>query len=78
MDKVTICHIPPGNPANAHTISIGFSAWKAHQKHGDYEGECELSTNTIQSPTTNNIPSGQSKNNNSINNVQETSKGKKK
>ena len=40
MDKVTICHIPPGNPANAHTISIGFSAWKAHQKHGDYEGEC--------------------------------------
>ena len=78
FNKITICHIPPGNPANAHTISIGFSAWKAHQKHGDYEGECELSTNTIQSPTTNNIPSGQSKNNNSINNVQETSKGKKK
>ncbi len=38
--KVTICHIPPGNPSNAHTISIGESAIKAHLKHGDYEGEC--------------------------------------
>ncbi|MBI4411868.1 MAG: PQQ-binding-like beta-propeller repeat protein [Deltaproteobacteria bacterium] len=38
--KVTICHIPPGNPANAHTIEIADSAWPAHLNHGDYEGEC--------------------------------------
>ncbi|MBI2339437.1 MAG: PQQ-binding-like beta-propeller repeat protein [Deltaproteobacteria bacterium] len=38
--KVTICHIPPGNPANAHTIEIAASAWPAHLEHGDYEGEC--------------------------------------
>ena len=24
--KVTICHIPPGNPSNAHTISVGSGA----------------------------------------------------
>jgi hypothetical protein len=38
--KVTICHIPPGNPANAHTITISLSALKAHQKHGDTVGAC--------------------------------------
>lgn len=31
--KVTICHIPKGNPNNAHTIHISYSAWAAHQKH---------------------------------------------
>ena len=41
-DKVTICHIPPGNPGNAHTITIGSSAVPAHQAHGDYvDGPCE-------------------------------------
>src|SRR3990172_6134075 len=29
-NKVTICHIPPGNPENRHTISVGFSALPAH------------------------------------------------
>lgn len=38
--KVTICHRPPGNPANAHTLSIGRSALKAHLKHGDTVGAC--------------------------------------
>jgi hypothetical protein len=38
--KVTICHIPPGNPANAHTISIGLPALKAHIAHGDVMGAC--------------------------------------
>jgi hypothetical protein len=27
--KITICHVPPGNPDNAHTITIDESAWKA-------------------------------------------------
>jgi hypothetical protein len=39
--KVTICHIPPGNPDNPHTITVGESAVDAHLAHGDYEGPCE-------------------------------------
>jgi hypothetical protein len=31
----TICHIPPGNPGNAHPITIGISAVRAHEAHGD-------------------------------------------
>lgn len=38
--KITICHIPPGNPANAHTITIAQAAWPAHQAHGDQQGAC--------------------------------------
>lgn len=38
--KVTICHIPPGNPEAAHTIKIGRSALEAHLAHGDVIGEC--------------------------------------
>jgi hypothetical protein len=37
---VTICHIPPGNPANAHTITVGAPATSAHLDHGDYLGTC--------------------------------------
>ena len=40
QDKVEICHIPPGNPANAHTIVVDDSAVPAHLAHGDYLGEC--------------------------------------
>ena len=45
--KVRICHIPPGNPANRHTICIGYPALKAHVGcHGvdddrDYVGHCD-------------------------------------
>lgn len=38
--KVTICHIPPGNPDNRHSITISLSAWPAHQAHGDTMGAC--------------------------------------
>lgn len=39
--KTTICHIPPGNPENAHTISVGNPAVNAHiSEHGDYLGAC--------------------------------------
>jgi len=37
---VTICHVPPGNPAAAHTIVVGTPALQAHLRHGDYEGPC--------------------------------------
>lgn len=39
-DKVKVCHIPPGNPANRHTIMISASAVDAHLAHGDFKGDC--------------------------------------
>ena len=39
VKKTTICHIPPGNPANAHTICVGNAAVPAHvANHGDPVG----------------------------------------
>ncbi len=38
--KITICHIPPGNPANAHSITISINALEAHRAHGDFVGPC--------------------------------------
>jgi len=38
--SVTICHYPPGNPDNSHTISVGTSAVTTHLDHGDYIGAC--------------------------------------
>lgn len=40
VDKVTICHIPPGNPSNAHTIIVGSNAVGSHLGHGDTMGPC--------------------------------------
>ena len=41
VPKVTICHIPPGNPENAHTITVGAPAVPAHlANHGDSIGPC--------------------------------------
>ena len=37
---VTLCHIPPDNPANAHTIVVDQAAVAAHLAHGDSFGEC--------------------------------------
>jgi hypothetical protein len=35
-EKVTICHYPPGNPANVQVITVGASAVPAHvANHGD-------------------------------------------
>jgi len=39
--KVTLCHIPKDNPSNAHTITVGASAYGAHLAHGDYEESCD-------------------------------------
>jgi hypothetical protein len=39
--RVTLCHVPPGNPARAHTLTVGQPAVKAHLKHGDSLGACE-------------------------------------
>lgn len=48
-NKVLICHIPPGNPANAHTICVNKNALPAHfNNHGDNVGPCSgCSSNSI-------------------------------
>ncbi len=33
--KVTLCHVPRGNPAAAHVITVGARAVAAHLRHGD-------------------------------------------
>jgi len=47
-DKIAICHIPPGNPDNAHTISVSGNAKNAHLAHGDTLGECPDGVNDNQ------------------------------
>ena len=37
-EKVTVCHVPPGNPANAHFITIGASAVPAHTENPKHCG----------------------------------------
>lgn len=39
-DKVAVCHLPLGNPAQMHTISIAPEALPAHLGHGDFLGVC--------------------------------------
>lgn len=39
--KVTICHIPPDDPSNFHTITVNQNALSSHlMNHGDLEGAC--------------------------------------
>jgi hypothetical protein len=40
--KVDVCHIPPGNPGNQHTLNIGHAALAAHLGHGDIAGVCDV------------------------------------
>ena len=44
--KVEVCHIPPGNAANAHTITISKDAVDTHLEHGDRLGACEATPTT--------------------------------
>ena len=46
VEKVTICHIPPGNPENAHLITVGAPAVAAHVAHGDPEPPSPCPTQT--------------------------------
>jgi len=39
--KATICHIPPGNPDQKMTLSVGQSSVPAHLDHGDSLGSCD-------------------------------------
>jgi len=41
VGKVTVCHNPPGNSGNLHTLSISANALQTHLSHGDSVGECD-------------------------------------
>jgi hypothetical protein len=45
--KMTICHFPPGNNQNPQTLLIPYSAWPAHQAHGDLEGACPSKNDSV-------------------------------
>lgn len=46
--KVEVCHFPPGNPDNFHTIKVSEKAAQKHiDKHGDLLGGCEALGGTI-------------------------------
>ena len=51
-EKVVICHIPPGNPGNLHTIIVSASAVPAHLAHGDYLGPCRTAKQKKHNTTT--------------------------
>jgi hypothetical protein len=38
--RLTICHIPPGNPDARRTMTLPEAAWGAHESHGDTLGPC--------------------------------------
>ena len=38
--KVVICHYPPGNSGNRHTLEVGQAAVSTHLAHGDTLGPC--------------------------------------
>ena len=50
--KCTICHVPPGNPPNAHTLTIGCSAVDAHMRNhpGDCLGPCPCNPTAVTNP----------------------------
>lgn len=39
--RLTICHVPPGNPDAQRTMAIPEPAWGAHESHGDILGPCD-------------------------------------
>lgn len=41
LDKVFVCHSPPGNPSKARTLCIDPEDAVDHMDHGDDCGECE-------------------------------------
>jgi hypothetical protein len=46
--KQSICHFPPGNPANWHTLSVSDAAVADHvDNHGDLLGSCAASCETL-------------------------------
>ena len=40
--KTVICHVPPDNPAQRQSITVGDAAVPAHLAHGDCLGACTV------------------------------------
>ncbi len=55
---VYVCHVPPGNPANAHVICIGVAGVPAHVPlhGGDRLGRCEINCSFAKTDETDNVP----------------------
>jgi hypothetical protein len=50
--KVYVCHVPPGNPGNANTLSISVNAVAAHMEHStDKLGTCDQVCGTAPATT---------------------------
>ncbi|MBF0104166.1 MAG: hypothetical protein HQM16_02455 [Deltaproteobacteria bacterium] len=56
--KFWICHVPPGNPENAHTLSVNEAGWRNGHNNGegehhnqDYIGPCEADLPVVTSCT---------------------------
>ena len=45
--KLKVCHLPPDNPENYHTITISENALNAHLAHGDLAGGCFANTEAL-------------------------------
>lgn len=60
VDKVTICHVPPGNPENPQTITIGEPAVASHfaEHPGDHYGPCEETSDGGANPDGGGEPDG--------------------
>ena len=54
--RVTICHIPPGNPDNAYTLTVSVNALPAHLAHGDHCGACDEDDGLLMGGSSNVIP----------------------
>jgi hypothetical protein len=62
-DQVVICHAPPGNADNEHTIEIGSPAVDAHVENHDDDsiGPCDTATSTTTpASTTTTVPTSTS------------------
>ncbi|HJQ92665.1 MAG TPA: hypothetical protein VJ874_00095 [Candidatus Thermoplasmatota archaeon] len=55
-DKMTICHMPPGDPSGARTLQVPRSAWSGHQGHGDHQGACTDGDRKAHPPTSSPAP----------------------
>jgi hypothetical protein len=40
-NRITICHVPPGNSQARRTITVSYAAVEAHLAHGDTLGPCD-------------------------------------
>lgn len=56
-DKISICHVPPGNPENAQNISVSEEAWeKGHDPHNAHKLDFAIDSDNSCPPPVHEIP----------------------